>query len=127
MNRILDFLKYFVPFSLVLFLIQYFVMQLLSTNIIFFYGAWSIYLFNIVTTLLVYTLLIYVNKSFSSYTGFAFLALSFFKMMAAVVFLIPFIKSNVANPIIDVTAFFIPFFLFLLFETYFTIRLINKG
>lgn len=127
MNRSVDFLKYFVPFSIVLFLIQFFLMQSLSEKITFFYSAWSIYLFNIVTTVLIYLVLTFINKNFSTYTSFSFLGLSFFKMMAAIVFLIPFIKSDVSNPIIDVTAFFIPYFLFLLFETYFTIRLINKS
>ncbi|SEN67740.1 hypothetical protein SAMN05444671_2078 [Flavobacterium sp. CF108] len=127
MNKSVNFLKYFIPFSIVLFLTQFFVMQSLSERIAFFYSAWSIYLFNIVTTILIYLVLTYINKNFSTYTGFTFLGLSFFKMMAAIVFLIPFIKSDVSDPIIDVSSFFIPYFLFLLFETYFTIRLINKG
>ncbi len=127
MNRTVDFLKYFIPFSIVLFVIQFFVMQSLSEKMTFFYSAWSIYLFNVVTTFLIYLVLTYINKNFSTYTGFTFLGLSFFKMMVAIVFLIPFIKSDVSNPIIDVSSFFIPYFLFLLFETYFTIRLINKG
>ena len=127
MNRVVDFLKYFVPFSVVSFTIQYFLMQSLSPKMTFFYSAWSIYLFNIFATFLVYLLLIYINKNFSTYTGFTFLGACFFRMMAAVVFLIPLIKANVKDPIIDISAFFIPYFLFLLFETYFTIRLINKG
>ncbi|MFH6961019.1 hypothetical protein ACHRVK_00375 [Flavobacterium plurextorum] len=127
MNRTLDFLKYFIPFSIVLFVAQYFTMQSLSEKYNFFYAAWSIYLFNILATFIVYLLLIYINKNFSTYTGFAFLGASFFRMMAAIVFLIPFIKSDVANPIVDVSTFFIPYFLFLLFETVFTIKLINKG
>ncbi|MEG0848270.1 MAG: hypothetical protein RSD71_12165 [Flavobacterium sp.] len=127
MNRTLDFLKYFIPFSIVLFVAQYFTMQSLSEKYSFFYAAWSIYLFNILATFIVYLLLIYINKNFSTYTGFAFLGASFFRMMAAIVFLIPFIKSDVANPIVDVSTFFIPYFLFLLFETVFTIKLINKG
>ncbi|MFH6945344.1 hypothetical protein [Flavobacterium sp. FlaQc-50] len=127
MNRVVDFLKYFVPFSIVLFAAQYFVMQALSPKVIFFYAAWSIYLFNIAATFLVYLFLIFVNKNFSTYTGFAFLGTSFIRMMAGVVFLIPFIKSNVKDPIIDLGAFFIPYFLYLLFEVYFTIRLLNKN
>jgi hypothetical protein len=126
MNRVVDFLKYFVPFSIVLFAAQYFVMQSLTPKLNFFYPAWGIYLFNITATFLVYLLLIFVNKNFSTYTGFTFLGTSFLRMMAAVVFLIPFIKSNLKDPIIDLGAFFIPYFLFLLFEVYFTIRLINK-
>jgi hypothetical protein len=127
MNRVIDFLKYFVPFSIVLFVSQYFVMQSLSDKLVFFYSVWSIYIFNIVATFLVYLFLIFVNKNFSTYTGFAFLGASFFRMMVAIIFLIPLIKANVKDPIIDLGAFFIPYFLFLLFETYFTVRLINKS
>ena len=127
MNRITDFLKYFVPFSVVLFTAQYFTMQSLSQTVNFFYQAWSIYTFNIVATVLVFLFLIFVHKSFKDYTGFAFLGACLFRMMAAVVFLIPLIKAGVKDPIIDISTFFIPYFLFLFFETYFAVRLINKG
>ncbi|KIO51171.1 membrane protein [Flavobacterium hibernum] len=126
MNKTLDFLKYFIPFSVVLFVAQYFAMQALSDKLVFFYSAWSIYTFNIVATFLVYLFLIFVNKNFDTYTGFAFLGASFFRMMLAIIFLIPLIKGKVKDPIIDLSTFFIPYFLFLLFETYFTIRLINR-
>lgn len=127
MNRVVDFLKFFVPFSIVLFVAQYFAMQSLSETLVFFYQTWSIYTFNIVATFLVYLFLIFVNNNFKDYTGFAFLGASLFRMMAAVVFLIPLIKAGVKDPIVDVSAFFIPYFLFLFFETYFAIRLINKA
>jgi hypothetical protein len=127
MNKTVDFLKYFVPFSIVLFVAQYFVMEALSDKLNFFYSVWSIYIFNIIATVVVYLLLIFVHNKAASYTGFAFLGASFFRMMFAIIFLIPLIKAGVKNPIIDLGAFFIPYFLFLLFETYFTVRLINKG
>jgi hypothetical protein len=127
MNRIVDFLKYFIPFAIVLFVTQYFVMQSLSEKLVFFYSVWSIYIFNILATFLVYLFLIFVNKNFSTYTGFAFLGASFFRMMLAIIFLIPLIKAHVKDPIIDLGAFFIPYFLFLIFETYSTVRLINKS
>ena len=127
MTTTIDFLKYFIPFSVALFVAQYFAMQSLSEKLVFFYSAWSIYLFNIIATFLVYLFLIFVHKNAPQYTGFAFLVASFFRMMAAIVFLIPLIKAHVKDPIFDLSTFFIPYFLFLLFETYFTIRLINKG
>jgi hypothetical protein len=126
MNRVVDFLKYFVPFSVILFLAQYFAMQSLSGKFNFLYSVWSIYAFNIIATFLVYLFLIFVNNNFSTYTGFAFLGASLFRMMAAIIFLIPLIKSDAKDPIIDLSTFFIPYFLFLLFEVYFTIRLLNK-
>lgn len=128
MNRVIDFLKYFIPFSVVLFFAQYYAMQWLSESekLNFLYSVWSIYAFNVIATFLVYLFLIFVNNNFSTYTGFAFLGASLFRMMAAIVFLIPLIRSDVKNPIIDLSTFFVPYFLFLLFEVYFTIRLLNK-
>jgi hypothetical protein len=70
--------------------------------------------------------LIFVNKNYFDKTGFAFLATSILKMMASIVFLIPLIQSTSINLIPDVFAFFIPYFLFLTFETFFAIRLINN-
>ena len=115
MNKTIDFLKYFIPFSIVLFAAQYFAMQFLSDKFVFLYTAWSIYLFNSIATFLVYLFLIFVNKNFPTYTGFAFLGASFFRMMLAIIFLIPLIKGDVKSPIVDLSTFFIPYFLFLFF------------
>ena len=51
---------------------------------------------------------------------------SLFKMMAAIVFLIPLIQSDLESQIPDVSAFFIPYFLYLFFETLFAVRLLSK-
>lgn len=126
MHKLFAFLKYFIPFSVILFVAQFFITQKLFEGTVFFYQTWSIYTFHIIATLLIYLFLLFVNKNFSDKTGFAFLACSVLKMMAAVVFLVPLIQSDVKDPIIDVIAFFIPYFLFLFFETIFAIRLINN-
>lgn len=126
MSRLVEFLKYFIPFSLVLFSLQYYVTTSFFNNNVFFYETLSIYVFHILGTIVVYVFLLFVNKNFSDKTGFAFLTGSVLKMMAVVVFLIPLIKSDTEDPIPDIAAFFIPYFLFLFFETFFAIRLINK-
>ncbi|MCY1480837.1 hypothetical protein D3C87_43780 [compost metagenome] len=126
MHKLFAFLKYFIPFSVILFVAQFFITEKLFVGTIFFYQTWSIYAFHIIATLLIYLFLLFVNKNFFDKTGFAFLAGSVLKMMAAVVFLVPLIQSDVNDPIIDVAAFFIPYFLFLFFETIFAIRLINN-
>lgn len=126
MIKFLSFLKYLIPFTLLLFAAQYYGTVAWSTHHDFFYATWSIYLFLFVTTLLIYVLLLFVNANFPDFTGFAFLGTTFVKMMAAVVFLIPLIQSEGRETNLDIAAFFIPYFLFLLFETIFSIRLINK-
>jgi len=127
MSPFLNFLKYLVPYSLVLFVAQYFIATNLFSNIPFFYSTWSIYVFHIIITMLSYLFLLFVNKTFPDKTGFAFMGISLIKMMASVVFLIPLLQSDTIDRIPDVGMFFIPYFLFLLFETIFAVRLINKA
>lgn len=126
MQQFYKFLKLLIPFSLVLFFIQYYIVGSFFEKTLFFYSTWSIYVFHFIVTVLSYAFLIFVNKTFADKTGFAFMGLSLIKMMAAIVFLIPLLQSDLKSKIPDVSAFFIPYFLYLFFETFFAIRLINK-
>lgn len=126
MIKVLSFLKYLIPFTLLLFAAQYYASAVWITHHDFFYATWSIYLFLFVSTLLIYGLLLFVNANFPDFTGFAFLGTTFVKMMAAVVFLIPLIQSEGRETNLDIATFFIPYFLFLIFETVFAVRLINN-
>ncbi len=126
MIKIISFLKYLIPYTLLLFVAQYYGTIALSANHDFFYATWGIYLFLFVSTLLIYLLLLFVNISFPDFTGFAFLGTTFVKMMGAVIFLIPLIQSERTETNLDIAAFFVPYFLFLLFETIFAVRLINN-
>ena len=126
MQQFYKFLKSIIPFTIVLFFIQYYIIGSFFQNTIFFYSTWSIYLFHLVITLVSYGFLLFVNKTFADKTGFAFMGFSLFKMMAAIVFLIPLIQSDLKSQIPDVSAFFIPYFLYLFFETLFAVRLLSK-
>ena len=120
------FLITIIPISIVLFFLQYYITKLFFENTSFFYSTWSIYVFHLVLTLLSYGFLLFVSRTFADKTGFAFMGFSLLKMMAAIVFLIPLLQSEILSKIPDVGAFFIPYFLFLFFETFYAIRLINK-
>ena len=126
MQQFYKFLKLIIPFSIVLFFIQKYTIDSFFQNITFFYSTWSIYLFHLVITLISYGFLLFVNRTFADKTGFAFMGFSLFKMMAAIVFLIPLIQSDLESQIPDVSAFFIPYFLYLFFETFFAVRLLSK-
>ena len=126
MQQFYKFLKLIIPFSIVLFFIQNYIIGSFFQNITFFYSTWSIYLFHLVITLISYGFLLFVNRTFADKTGFAFMGFSLFKMMAAIVFLIPLIQSDLESQIPDVSAFFISYFLYLFFETLFAVRLLSK-
>lgn len=126
MQRTLNFLKYLLPFSIILYVLQYFLAITLFPETTYYYPLWSVYLFMIIGTTVDYLILLFVNKNLSEYTGNTFMGLGVFKMFAAVLFFIPLIKSDTVNRIPDVAMFFIAYFLFLGFETFKAIQLLKK-
>lgn len=124
-NDLLAFLRRLLPFSILLWLIQ-FLLQQYVFEVEFYYSSFSIYLFHFLATFLIYLSLVFVYKNFTDKTGFAFMGLSLFKMVAAVIFLLPLVLSEVNAVFVNVLAFFIPYFLFLVFETLYAVKLINK-
>ncbi|MCB7481868.1 hypothetical protein [Christiangramia sediminis] len=122
--KLTPFLKIFIPFSILLFVIQFSIVNYLL-EIEFYYSTIAVYAFHVTATFLIYLFLAFVQKSFSDKTGFAFMACSLLKMLAAVLFLLPMMLNDVPNPFQDMIAFFIPYFLFLIFETIYAVKLIN--
>lgn len=125
-QKLLDFLKVFIPLSIILFVLHFFANLIFLDEIIFYYSIWVIYSFHIISTFLIYFLLVYVYMNFSDKTGFAFMGASLFKMLAAVLFLLPMLVNNENSPFINLLSFFIPYFLYLIFETICAVRLINS-
>ena len=118
------FLKVFIPFSILLFTIQHLLLNFLfEPNL--FYPVWAIYLFHILSTLINYSLLVWVHDNFQDKTGFAFMGLGLVKMLAAVIFLLPLLLSESSSALLNILAFFIPYFLFLSLETFYAVKLIN--
>ncbi|GAA4309931.1 hypothetical protein GCM10023115_35000 [Pontixanthobacter gangjinensis] len=123
-QKLLPFLKIFLPFSIILFSLQFVLVEYVL-QLELFYSTLAIYSFHILATFLVYLLLVFVNRSFKGKTGFAFMACSLLKMFAAVIFLLPMMLNEEQNPVQALMAFFIPYFLYLIFETVYAVRLIN--
>ncbi len=122
--KLISFLKLFLPFSLVLFFIQYSLVNYIF-KVQLYYSILAIYAFHFLATFLIFLFLVFVHKTFSDKTGFAFMACSLIKMLAAILFLLPVMLNDTPNPFQDIVAFFIPYFLFLIFETIYAVRLIN--
>ncbi|MDT0294624.1 hypothetical protein ACFQ3R_04325 [Mesonia ostreae] len=123
---IIQFSKYLVSFSLVFCLLQYLLVeQILKEQP--YYSTFIIYGFLFVVTLGIYAALLFIHKSFKENTGFAFMGLSLFKMFLSVLFLLPVIlyEDEQGNLLLDIFTFFIPYFLYLLFETIFAVRLLQ--
>ena len=121
----LKFISVLFVFTLVLFTVHYLVIQQFF-SVIFFYQIWQIYLFLAITTLGVFSIVNFVHKNFSDKSGFAFVGLTLFKMAASIIFFIPLMQCETANKVPDVLNFFIPYFLYLILEVVFCVRLINS-
>lgn len=114
------------PVSLVLGIVQYLVINQLLSSFTFLISTWSIYLFHVSVTSLIMAALLAVAKISFDKVGYAFMACSTLKMFASIVFLIPLIRGEQTSKIPDTLAFFIPYFIYLGVDTYFTLRLLNK-
>jgi hypothetical protein len=70
--------------------------------------------------------LLYVKNIIPDKVGFTFMGFGILKMAFAILFLLPLKEPTCLNPIPDVLAFFIPYFIFLFYETFYLVSLLNK-
>lgn len=124
-NQLVRFLALLLPFTIILFITQYLIVNFSLSNYEFFYSTYAIYLFHFLATFLIYLVLVLIYHNFRDKTGFAFMGASFIKMLAAIIFLLPMLLNHTGNAFGDLLSFFIPYFLYLVFETFYAVRLIN--
>lgn len=125
-QHLLRFLLRFIPFSIILFSLQYFLSLTVFYTTEFYFNVLAIYAFHVSATIIIYGCLVLVHQNSSDKTGFAFMGGSLLKMLAAVLFLLPMILNGSASPFESILSFFIPYFLFLIFETFYAVKLINS-
>ena len=92
---------------------------------ILFNPIWMVYTFLASLSLLAFAMVGMTYYVEEKYTGFAFMGSVLIKMLASLAFLYPLLKSQVADKVIDVANFFIPFFIFLFIEVWFSIQLLQ--
>lgn len=125
-NSILYSLIAFVVFTILLFTIHFLLIHNLFSELKLIINLPSIYAFHIIVSLLIGIVLIYISKIDFDRVGFAFMALSILKMLAAILFLLPIIRAKQEEVLPDVVNFFIPYFLYLTFEIWFGMKLLNQ-
>jgi hypothetical protein len=94
-------------------------------SIITYYSLLSIYLFHVVSALSVAGIVQLVYMKSKDHAGFAFMGTSLLKMLAAILFLLPGFLSEDQPTFANILNFFVPYFLFLIFEAIQVIQLIN--
>lgn len=86
----------------------------------------NIYFFNFILGTLGLFLLNLVYEKFNDKVGYAFLGIGIFKMALSISFLMPLIESDFQNKVPDTLNFFFCYFIFLIIESVFVIKLLNK-
>ncbi|WP_298515467.1 hypothetical protein [uncultured Kordia sp.] len=125
-QNVLKFLTHFSIFAISLFAIHQLLHSFVLPEKTFYYAPWAIHLFLFLITFILYVGVAYIKTIFAEKAALAFLGGSFLKMLAGILFLVPYFKNKDYFNIENVLAFFIPYFLYLAFEAYYVLKLINQ-
>lgn len=117
----------YIALTAIFYFLQNFIIGSLKDSYTFYYSVLNIYIFHFIITLVILAVIYLVSKKAPNYIGFTFLGFILFKMVAAVIFLIPLIKMEGVSKIPDFISFFIPYFLFLSYEIYVTLKLLKQS
>lgn len=117
----------YVALSAIFYFLQDLLVSYLEEIHTFFISVFSIYLFHFLVTLVVLSVLYLVSRHAPTFIGYTFMGFILFKMAAAVIFLIPLIKMEGVSKIPDFISFFVPYFLFLSYEIYITLKLLKQS
>jgi len=121
----ISFILRLIAFAVLLFLIHFYIIHVFFEGQLYF-PIWTIYVFNGILVLAVYSILNYKSSKGNEKMYNLFLGLTLIKMMLSIVFLLPlfFGKSNHSQ--LEVINFFIPYFLFLTFEIFSLNKILQK-
>jgi cobalamin synthase len=125
-NKQISFLVTVIGVAGILFGIHWYLLSHFAKETVLFFPLWQIYAFHLVITALIYFVVSYRQFSGKSDVFNTFMVATFLKMIVAIVFLLPLISSKFENKQPDVFNFFIPYFLFLIFEVFSITKLLQK-
>lgn len=117
-NEISGFLLKWAAFTALLFAVHYYIFFNFFSEIELYFPLWTIYAFNAILVLIVYSIIRYRVRQGLEKVYNLFLILTLVKMALAVVFLLPLFTGKSEQPRMEVINFFIPYFLFLAFEIF---------
>ncbi len=119
MNKeLISFLGKWLAFSIILYVVHYYVLFQIASENEYYFPLWSIYVFNSVLAFIVYFFVKRQFKKSSEKTYQTFLIFTMVKMGLAIVFLLPLFLGKSNFPKAEAFNFFIPYFLFLAFEIF---------
>ena len=114
-----------IVFTVLLFSLHVVLIQQYFSTHIFYVQTWKIYCFHLITVSVLIYFLDVRSKIKPAKTLQTFVLLSLLKMIAVLVFLLPLFLNKEINSRATVLSFFIPYFLFLFFETKCAVEILN--
>lgn len=126
-KRQYGFLIQLIAISVVVFGIHSYLIHYFFKDTNYFFPLWQIYLFHIVVTGLIYTLINYRYSTGNKTIFNLFMGLTLLKMVLSVVFLLPLLLSDLTGKQPDVMNFFVPYFIYLFFEVYSLTTFLQKS
>lgn len=125
-TRAISFLVQLIVLSVLLFGIHSYLNYHFTKQIVLFFPLWHIYLFHIITVVIIHSLINYRDAMGKTDVFNAFILGMLIKMILIMVFLLPWILSKPEQKGFDLANFFIPYFIFLAFEVYSVTKLLQK-
>jgi len=126
-KRQISFLLQLIGFSALLYGIHSYLLYYFAKEISFFFPVWQIYIFHLIITLALYTIINYKFSSGKKDIFNLFMVMTFLKMALAILFLLPLLLSDFENKQPDVFNFFIPYFMYLFFEVFALTKFLQKA
>ena len=105
-----------IGFAALLLGVHYYIFHIFFSELDLYFPLWSIYAFNAFMVFAVYSIINYKVSNGSDKILSLFLSLTMVKMVLAIIFLLPIFAGKSQHVVTEVLNFFIPYFLFLLFE-----------
>lgn len=112
--------------TVILYLLHQYLIQNFFDTSSFYFETWKIYLFMFISVTTLIYFLQHRSKIKPDKVLNTFVILSLLKMAAVIVFLLPlfFDKSESNKP--TIFSFFLPYFIYLILEAYFALKILNK-
>ena len=126
-KRQITFVIQLVAVSVLLFGIHSYLLHYIAGETIFFFPIWQVYVFHIMVTFFLFTVINYKYSKGSTQIFNTFMLSTFLKMILAILFLLPLLMADFENKQPDVFNFFIPYFLFLFFEVFTLTAFLSKS
>ncbi|MDG5491132.1 hypothetical protein [Psychroserpens sp. SPM9] len=125
-KREVNFLIQLIALSALLFAIHSYLIYHFAKDVLLFFPLWQIYVFHIITVVIIYTLINYRDAIGKTEVFNTFIFGMLVKMILTMVFLLPWILSKPEQKGVDLANFFIPYFIYLAFEVFSVVKFLQK-